>query len=174
MSEWPDGSRNQNIGGTGSPIRDTSASTSTPLDLKAAWAFQFAVERHADPAAHRHAPEPHRPARADAVNFLEGVQGGLPFRNCPRRQRCVVAGDLRAEGLTRRHSLPDVCHEPLVLLGSGPVAMPGRVDGRHREATCRYVAVGAGHQARSLLVLATAMGRQPASGRGICRVLGQA
>ena len=28
----PSGSRNQNIGGTGSPIRETSASTSTPLD----------------------------------------------------------------------------------------------------------------------------------------------
>ena len=36
ISEWPVGSRNQNIGGTGSPIRDTSASTSSPRDCKAA------------------------------------------------------------------------------------------------------------------------------------------
>src|SRR5205085_1015830 len=34
---WPVGSRNQNIGGTGSPIRDTSASTSTPRDFISAW-----------------------------------------------------------------------------------------------------------------------------------------
>jgi ATP-dependent Clp protease ATP-binding subunit ClpC len=30
---WPSGSRNQNIGGTGPPMRATSASTSTPRDL---------------------------------------------------------------------------------------------------------------------------------------------
>ena len=33
----PVGSRNQNIGGTGSPIRDTSASTSTPRAFSSAW-----------------------------------------------------------------------------------------------------------------------------------------
>jgi hypothetical protein len=36
MCVWPVGSRNQNIGGTGSPIRDTSASTSTPRDFSSA------------------------------------------------------------------------------------------------------------------------------------------
>jgi hypothetical protein len=34
---WPVGSRNQNNGGTGSPIRDTWASTSTPRDWNWAW-----------------------------------------------------------------------------------------------------------------------------------------
>ena len=33
---WPEGSRIQNIGGTGSPIRATSASTSIPRDFNAA------------------------------------------------------------------------------------------------------------------------------------------
>src|ERR1700733_693552 len=37
ISEWPVGSRSQNIGGTGSPIRDTSASTSTLRDFSSAW-----------------------------------------------------------------------------------------------------------------------------------------
>src|SRR6185437_6482243 len=34
ISELPSGSRNQNIGGTGSPIRETCSSTSTPLDFR--------------------------------------------------------------------------------------------------------------------------------------------
>ena len=37
ISEWPVGSRNQNMGGTGSPIRATSASTSTPWAWRWAW-----------------------------------------------------------------------------------------------------------------------------------------
>lgn len=37
MSVLPSGSRNQNIGGTGSPIRLTSASTSTPAWRSRAW-----------------------------------------------------------------------------------------------------------------------------------------
>jgi hypothetical protein len=37
ISVWPLGSRNQNIGGTGSPMRETSASTSTPAAFMAAW-----------------------------------------------------------------------------------------------------------------------------------------
>ncbi len=36
ISEWPVGSRSQNIGGTGSPIRETSASTSRPRDFSSA------------------------------------------------------------------------------------------------------------------------------------------
>jgi len=72
----------------------------------------------------------------------------------------MVAGDLRAGGLTCRHSFPDARHEPLVRPGSGPVAVPGRVDGRHREAAGRHVAAGAGHQARGLLVLPAAMAQQ--------------
>jgi hypothetical protein len=117
-------------------------------------------QRHADRAAQRHAPEPHRPAGADAVKFLEGVQGGLPLGNGPRRASSVVAGDLRADGLACSQPLPHACCEPLVLLGSWPVAVPGRVDGRHREAAGRHVAVGAGHQARNLLVLPAAMAQQ--------------
>ena len=39
------------------------------------------------PLPHRHAPETHRPARANAVKCLERIQGGLPLGNCPRRQR---------------------------------------------------------------------------------------
>jgi hypothetical protein len=46
-------------------------------------------ERHADRAVQRHAPEPHRPARADAVEFLEGVQDGLPLGNSLRRQKAL-------------------------------------------------------------------------------------
>jgi hypothetical protein len=33
----PSGSRNQNIGGTGPPMRDTSGSVSTPAELSSAW-----------------------------------------------------------------------------------------------------------------------------------------
>jgi hypothetical protein len=71
-----------------------------------------------------------------------------------------VAGDLRADGLACRHPLSDACREPLVVLGSRPVAVAGRVDGRHREAAGRHVAVAAGHQARDLLVLPAAMAKQ--------------
>jgi hypothetical protein len=35
-SEWPSGSRNQNIGGTGSPMRETCSSTSTPRERSSA------------------------------------------------------------------------------------------------------------------------------------------
>jgi hypothetical protein len=72
----------------------------------------------------------------------------------------LVAGDLRADGLACGHPLPDARREPLVLLGSSPVAVSGRVDGRHREPAGRHIAVRAGHQARGLLVLAAAMARQ--------------
>jgi hypothetical protein len=98
-------------------------------------------QRHADRAAQRHAPEPGRPARA----VEEGVQGDLPLGHGPRRQRGVVTGDGRADGLTGRRVFSDFGREPLVLLGSGPVAVPGRVDGRHREAAGRHVAAGPGH-----------------------------
>ena len=37
MSLLPSGSRSQNSGGTGSPIRLTSGSTSTPLAFRSAW-----------------------------------------------------------------------------------------------------------------------------------------
>jgi hypothetical protein len=37
MSTFASGSRNQNIGGTGSPIREISASTSTPARPSATW-----------------------------------------------------------------------------------------------------------------------------------------
>jgi hypothetical protein len=111
-------------------------------------------QRHADRGAQRHAPEADRLARADSV------QGGLPVGNGPRRQRGVVAGDQRADGLTGRRPCPDLGCEPLVLLGSGPVAVPGRVDGRHREAAGRHVAARSGHQARGLLVLAATMAKQ--------------
>src|SRR6202000_1772206 len=37
ISVWPVGSRNQNIGGTGSPMRETSASTSTPRPFIWVW-----------------------------------------------------------------------------------------------------------------------------------------
>ena len=49
---------------------------------------------------------------------------------------------------------------PLVPLGPGPVAVPGRVDGRDREAAVGHVTAGPGHQARALLVLATPMAEQ--------------
>lgn len=68
--------------------------------------------------------------------------------------------DLRADGFACRYQVPDACREPLVLLGSRPVAVPGRVDGRRREAAGRHVAVGAGHQAPDLLVPAAALGQQ--------------
>jgi hypothetical protein len=42
---------------------------------------------------------PNRPARADAVELLEGVQGGPPLGNGARRALGVVAGDLRADRL---------------------------------------------------------------------------
>src|ERR1700731_474744 len=37
ISEFPSGSRSQNIGGTGPPQRVTPSSTSTPAALSAAW-----------------------------------------------------------------------------------------------------------------------------------------
>jgi hypothetical protein len=37
MSEFPSGSRSQNIGGTGPPQRVTCSSTSTPAAFSAAW-----------------------------------------------------------------------------------------------------------------------------------------
>jgi hypothetical protein len=46
------------------------------------------------------------------------------------------------------------------LLASRPVAMRGRIDGRHREPAGRHVAVGARHQARGPLVLTSAMAQQ--------------
>ncbi len=58
-----------------------------------------------------------------------------------------------------RHPLPDDGHGPLVLLGFRLVAVPGRVNGRDREAA-GHVAVGAGHQALGLFVVAAAMAQQ--------------
>src|SRR5581483_5870306 len=43
ISEFPSGSRTQNIGGTGPPQRETSASTSAPADLSAAWSPSTSV-----------------------------------------------------------------------------------------------------------------------------------
>src|SRR5205823_9067067 len=46
VSEFPPGSRSLNIGGTGSPQRATSASTSTPAALSVAWSASMSlVER---------------------------------------------------------------------------------------------------------------------------------
>jgi hypothetical protein len=38
-------------------------------------------ERHADRAAQRHAPEPDRSTRANAVEFLDGIQGRMLLGN---------------------------------------------------------------------------------------------
>jgi hypothetical protein len=46
------------------------------------------------------------------------------------------------------------------LLGFLLVAVPGRVDGRRREAESRHVPVSPGHHARGLLVLAAAVAQQ--------------
>ena len=43
MSEFPSGSRSQNIGGTGPPKRVTSSSTSTPAALRVAWSASTSV-----------------------------------------------------------------------------------------------------------------------------------
>jgi hypothetical protein len=43
ISVWPVGSRNQNSGGTGSPIRETSASTSTPSAFSCACVASMSV-----------------------------------------------------------------------------------------------------------------------------------
>src|SRR2546427_3011289 len=46
VSEFPPGSRSLNIGGTGSPQRATSGSTSTPAALRVAWSASMSlVER---------------------------------------------------------------------------------------------------------------------------------
>jgi hypothetical protein len=50
--------------------------------------------RHPDRGPQRHAPEPGRRVRADVVEFPQGVQDGLPLRDCPCRQpRAVLTAD---------------------------------------------------------------------------------
>ena len=114
-------------------------------------------QQHADTAAHRDAPVPH--GSGDAVEFQEGVQGGLPLGHSLRGEHDVVTGHMRAEGFAIRHSLPDVGHEALVPLDRRPVPVSRRIDGRRREAA-RRVLTGPGQHTRCLLVLAAAMPQQ--------------
>jgi hypothetical protein len=46
LASW---SRNQNIGGTGPPMRETSSSTSTPRALRLAWSASMSSARFSMP-----------------------------------------------------------------------------------------------------------------------------
>jgi hypothetical protein len=79
---------------------------------------------------------------ADLGQFLEGVEGRLPFRHGALRQRDGVVDADRLEPLLLacRHSLPEVGAELLVLRGARSVAVPGRVDGDDGETPRGHVA----------------------------------
>jgi hypothetical protein len=69
-------------------------------------------------------------------------------------------GEYRSHVLAGLHAVPHLADEPVVLLGSRPVAMGGRVDGRHREPALGREAAGTRHDAGRLLVLAAAVSHQ--------------
>jgi hypothetical protein len=110
--------------------------------------------------------EPPQSAGADLRQFLEGVQGRLPFRHGELRQVGVVADDDRAFRLAR---LPRLVHRGdllLVVRCARPVAVAGRVDDGDVKTTAGHEEVRTADHCRMLLVVAPTVAHQD-QGRAI-------
>ncbi|MEV0971360.1 transposase [Microtetraspora glauca] len=108
-------------------------------------------QRNAESAAQRHAPVTH------GAQIPERVQDRAPFRDCLGGQQRVKLGQQRDRVARAGHAGPHLGDDPVVFGGLGPVAVGWGVDGRHRETALGHQPEGAGHDARSLLVLSAAV-----------------
>ena len=102
---------------------------------------------------------------ADLGQRKEGVQGGPPFRDRPFDQREDVGVDDLVDRLAGLRRPPEVGAGLLIDGGTGPVTVPGGVDGGRREAVLRRVVPGPGHQPEEPLVQAAVVADQDQRGR---------
>jgi ATP-binding cassette subfamily B protein len=110
------------------------------------------------------------PSRAaDLGQRKERVQGGPPFRDRVFDQREDERVDDLVDRLAGCQRPAEVGPGLLVGGGTGPVTVPGGVDGGHREAVLRRVVPGPGHQPGESLVQAAVVAAQDQRGRCGCR-----
>jgi hypothetical protein len=96
--------------------------------------------------------------------FLDRVQDRPPFRHGLAGEECVETGDQRSQFPSGLRAGPHLGDDPVVFLISRPIAMAGRIDGRHRETALGCEAAGTRHDAGGLLVLAAAVSHQDPGG----------
>jgi hypothetical protein len=125
-------------------------------------------ERDAEPAAQRHSPVARR-AGADVVQFLDRVQGPLPFRDDLVRHERLEGGDERGAVRAAVHAGLVLGGDPRILLVPGPAA----VAGTSSAATAKPPSPEAarmGRDVRGFLVLAAAVTHQD-QGTGTLRAV---